>query len=598
MEKLLPATVYQERIKSISQERDQLKKKKSVIAWGRFVLMIVIIASFYYLKPYGLLYAFLRAVILFAIFLRLVVLSSRNNNKISNLNLLLDINRQELQIADGKYNNLPDGKELLPALHDYAHDLDIFGRASIYQYINRTTSEQGQQTLSRWLLHPLTHDVITDQQKAVKELSEQYEWRQQLHAYGLANKVTNNTQERINNWQKEPDRFAASHWRWVRFVLPAIILAALVCTLLDILPSPLFFGLFFIFLLIGLSISRKVNPVYLQLDKIVKQLQTMSYSMAWIEQQPFKAPLLQKIQEQYSVASSKASLEVAGLKEILVKLELRLNPILFIFLNTLLFWDLQQALALEKWRNKNNATIQKWFEALGTMEALCTLATLAFNHPEWAFPAIDEQHGTLITEELGHPLIPAAKRVTSSFSTKGTGQLALITGSNMAGKSTFLRSVGVNIVLAMMGAPVCAKSLTVSDMRVISSMRIADNLEENTSTFYAELKKLKYIIDAVNNQEKVFLLLDEILRGTNSLDRQIGSKALIKQLIRQHSVGILATHDLELADLINDYPANIHNYHFDVQVAKEELYFDYQLKEGVCRSLNASILMKKIGIEL
>lgn len=533
-----------------------------------------------------------------AIFFRLVVLSTRNNNKISNLDLLLNINQQELSISEGKYNTLPDGIDMLPPLHDYAQDLDIFGRASIYQYINRTTSDQGHQTLSKWLLHPATPEEIIERQQAAKELSPIYEWRQQLHAYGLANKVTTGTQQRIDNWQQEPNRFSSKNWKWIRFVFPAFILSAFVCTLTGILPSELFFGLFFIFLLIALSISKKVNPIYLQLDKIVKQIETMSYSMAWIEQQSFNTFLLKNIKAQYANGSSIASHEVAALKEILVRLELRLNPILFIFLNTLLFWDLQQVLVLEKWKNRNSKNILAWFKALGTIEALSTLATISFNHPQWVFPVLNEQHGTLIAEEAGHPLIPADKRVCSSFATKGSAKLALITGSNMAGKSTFLRSVGVNIVLAMMGAPVCSKKFTVSNMRVISSMRIADNLEENTSTFYAELKKLKYIIDAVNNHENVFLLLDEILRGTNSLDRQIGSKALIKQLIRQQAVGMLATHDLELAGLIQDYPTNIHNYHFDVQVANEELFFDYKLKEGVCKSLNASILMKKIGIEL
>jgi hypothetical protein len=598
MEKSIPVAVYQKRITDLSSYRDQLKKKKSIIAWSRFGIMTVAITFFYYLKPFSLLYASITAVILMAIFFRLVVLSTRNNDKISNLDLLLNINRQELSIAEGKYNTLPDGIDMLPPLHDYAQDLDIFGRASIYQYINRTTSDQGHQTLSKWLLHPATPEEIIEHQQAAKELGPRYEWRQQLHAYGLANKVTTNTQQRINSWQQEPNRFSGKNWKWIRFVFPAFILSALVSTLTGILPSELFFGLFFIFFLIALSISKKVNPIYLQLDKIVKQLETMSQSMAWIEQQSFNTSLLKNIKAQYANGFSIASHEVAALQEILVRLELRLNPILFIFLNTLLFWDLQQVLALEKWKNRNSKNILAWFKALGTIEALSTLATISFNHPQWVFPVVDEQHGTLIAEEAGHPLIPADKRVCSSFATKGAAKLALITGSNMAGKSTFLRSVGVNIVLAMMGAPVCAKKFTVSNMRVISSMRIADNLEENTSTFYAELKKLKYIIDAVNNHENVFLLLDEILRGTNSLDRQIGSKALIKQLIRQQAVGMLATHDLELAGLIQDYPTNIHNYHFDVQVANEELFFDYKLKEGVCKSLNASILMKKIGIEL
>jgi DNA mismatch repair ATPase MutS len=205
---------------------------------------------------------------------------------------------------------------------------------------------------------------------------------------------------------------------------------------------------------------------------------------------------------------------------------------------------------------------------------------------------------------VGHPLINAAKRVNNdiSMNNRSTGlgeeELMLITGSNMAGKSTYLRSIGVNTVLAMAGAPVCATAFTLSPVQVISSMRIADNLEESTSTFYAELKKLKAIIDRVNARENVFILLDEILRGTNSLDRHTGSVALVKQLINHKAACIIATHDVELAKLKGLYPDNILNYHFDVQVANDELYFDYKLKEGICTSLNASILMKKIGIEL
>ncbi|MBK6380704.1 MAG: hypothetical protein IPF72_13805 [Chitinophagaceae bacterium] len=201
-------------------------------------------------------------------------------------------------------------------------------------------------------------------------------------------------------------------------------------------------------------------------------------------------------------------------------------------------------------------------------------------------------------EKIGHPLIQADTCVNNPLKIDHNGQLMLVTGSNMAGKSTYLRSIGVNTVLAMAGAPVCARYFCLSPVQVISSMRIADNLEENTSTFYAELKKLKTIIEKVNSNEKVFILLDEILRGTNSLDRHTGSAALIKQLIKHHAACIIATHDVELAKMKNEYPENILNYHFDVQVSNEELYFDYQLKEGVCTSLNASILMKKIGIEL
>jgi DNA mismatch repair ATPase MutS len=229
---------------------------------------------------------------------------------------------------------------------------------------------------------------------------------------------------------------------------------------------------------------------------------------------------------------------------------------------------------------------------------LNSLSTVHFNHPGWVIPDFSNEHFSLETGNLGHPLIQPAQRVNSNFSLKGQAKVALVTGSNMAGKSTFLRSLGVNIVLAQMGSPVCATAFTLSPNKLMSSMRIADNLAENTSTFYAELKKLKTILEAVNRHEPVFILLDEILRGTNSLDKHTGSEALIRQLIKQKAVAVLATHDVELAKLENEFSTSLENYHFDVQVEGEELYFDYKLKHGVCTSLNASILMKKIGIEV
>jgi DNA mismatch repair ATPase MutS len=253
---------------------------------------------------------------------------------------------------------------------------------------------------------------------------------------------------------------------------------------------------------------------------------------------------------------------------------------------------------LNQWKERNRKGVDQWVHTLANMEALASMALLNFNHPEWIFPEISETYFVFEAKELGHPLIPEAKRVSNDFATKGIGQLELITGSNMAGKSTFLRTVGVNIVLAMAGGPVCARSCKTAVATIISSMRIADNLEDSTSTFYAELKNLRSIIDKVKKGERVFILLDEILRGTNSRDRLAGSKALVQQLIRDEAVGIIATHDLELAQMEEALPGHIRNYYFDVQFIGEELSFDYKLKNGVCTTKNAELLMKQIGIEM
>ncbi len=591
--------IYQENIKVLQARLKLLARKRNRIAWARFACIILAIACFYYVLPAGTGLAWLSMLGFAAIFIRLVILAVNNNEKIAHLQRLKTINEEEIKIASGDYRKRADGSNLLPALHDYAHDLDILGAASLYQYINRTTSERGNRTLVSWLLAPADASTILLRQEAIRELAGEYHWRQQLEAYGMAENIKVSTEEKLRNWIVPPNRFIDKpYWKWLRFVLPGLITGALLLNIAELLVSPVFYGLVFVFFLISGAISRKIMPDYLRLHKIVAEIDTLRRSIETVEDKKVQSPLLLRLQQTYLTNNSRASGEVKALKGILDRMDVRLNPFLFIPLNIFLFWDLQQIMALEKWKEKNKAHLLQWFQSLAEMEALSSMANVHFNHPKWIFPRIDNEQGNFTATELGHPLIAENKRVNSSFSTTGKPQVALITGSNMAGKSTFLRSVGINIVLAMAGAPVCASACRLSVMRVISSMRIADNLAESTSTFYAELKKLKYIITAVNNQEEVFLLLDEILRGTNSLDRHTGSSALISQLIRHKAAALLATHDLELARLSQEYPSYIHNYHFDVQVENDELYFDYKLKQGVCTSLNASILMKKIGIEL
>ncbi len=284
-------------------------------------------------------------------------------------------------------------------------------------------------------------------------------------------------------------------------------------------------------------------------------------------------------------------------------MDYRLNPLVFIPLNIFTYWDLQQVWQLEKWKQQQQQKIHLWFEAVAEQEALSSLANLAFNHPSWVFPVIRPDWFTLICREAGHPLIAVDKCVTNSFELDGHPQLAFITGSNMAGKSTFLRTIGTNLVLAMAGAPVFATKFETPVLKLMTSMRVTDNLEESASTFYAELQKLKMILDEVKkhttvHEERVFLLLDEILRGTNSLDRHTGSEALLKQLIKENAVGVIASHDLSLAELETQFPNAIRNYHFDVTIHGSELSFDYKLKEGVCQTLTATLLMKKRGIDL
>jgi len=590
---------YGQELSELKNDLIRFNKKKQLFGWLRLFTMILALILIGYVWKNDLPVLLILPFILIGLFIFILAKDINNTAAIENTLRLQQINKTEIDVLNHQFTHLPDGIMYKPGAHEYASDLDIFGRASIFQYINRTTSEQGSKLFANWLLQPTDKETILLRQQAIKELSAEIKWRQQLQSHGLTNPATVDIQQKIESWIQEPDQFLHRiSWLVFKYLLPVISFTWLVLHLAGVISATFFYPLIFIMLIISFAVSKIVMPVYLQLNKIASRLASLSDSISWIEEKDFHTPLLQQIKNKYKTGHSVTSASINKLKKILDMLDIRLNPLIFIPLNTFLFWDLQQVFALEKWKDANKENISDWFNALAELECLSSLANLHFNHPSNSFPELSNKEGIFIAEEMGHPLIPKEKLVCNSFSTEGLNQMNLVTGSNMAGKSTFLRSVGVNIVLAMMGSSVFARSFILSPVKVLSSMRVNDNLEESTSTFYAELKKLKEVIDAVYKNEKVFLLLDEILRGTNSADRHTGSTSLIKQLIQHNATGLIATHDLELAKLADEFPANIHNYHFDVQVANDELYFDYKLKRGICRSMNASLLMKKIGIEI
>lgn len=598
-ETIKPESFYKQRINDLNIKLNNLLKRKQLLGWTRFSILATTALLIWLFSSYGILVSAIIFLLGLVVFLFAVRKDLANKDAISHHERLITINEQELLYLQHKYTHQKDGSEFYKDEHPYAGDLDIFGRASLYQYINRTHSQQGNQLLADWLLAPASPDVIQARQKAAQELMQQTNWRQELQAHGSSSTITIATEKKMEEWLKEGNQFIDKKtWQILAYMLPVIATGTLICFLFDVITYQLFLQSLLVFTIIAFAITRMIIPLYRKLNKITGQMEVLSNSIACIEQADFKDPLLVQLKHQFHSGSNKASQQILQLKNIFNRFDYRLNPVVFIPLNIFLLWDLQQVLQLEKWKQKNNQQINHWFAALAELEAINSIATLGFNHPHWSFPQIKTDEPTFVAEQLGHPLIDDQKNVLNDFSTIGKEQINLITGSNMAGKSTFLRSVGINMVLAAMGAPVCAKQLTVTPLKVMSSMRIKDNLEESTSTFYAELKKLKQIIDAVNNNDAVFILLDEILRGTNSNDRHTGSKAFIKQLLHHKASGILATHDLELANLAHEFPAGIHNYHFDVQVNVDELYFDYKLKRGICQSMNASILMKKIGIEL
>ncbi len=595
-----PAAFYTAQIQLLETQRGELRKKGNVLAIMRGFSFLGAFALGWLLWPQGWPFAFAVTFAGLMTFGYFVSLDLANKKALENTTLLLQINQEELKHLSLQYVLPGDGKEWEMPDHPYAADLDIFGKSSLFRYINRCNAGSANRLLASWLQAPAEPAVALARQAANRELAASPAWCQQLQAHGRTHQITIATETNITAWLRLPaGPIQQSHWKFIRFLFPALSFTCLGLYLFDVIPWSLFTSIMLVFLGVSFQITKTLMPAWKQLGRITAELESFSDTLQHIEDSNFSSPLLKELRNDIAVSNGmKASASVRQLRGIMDRLDYKLNPVVYIPLSAFLCWDLHQALALDKWKRENKHSPDQWFGGLARMEAMASTGILTFNHPEWHFPEFSTEAALLRTKNMGHPLIPAAKRVCSDFNTSGNGTINLITGSNMAGKSTFLRSTGINIVLSMMGAPVCADSMTLSPFRVMSSMRISDNLEESTSTFYAELKKLKTIIEAVEHHEPVFLLLDEILRGTNSADRHAGSGALIRQLILQRSAGMVATHDLELAKLANEFPDGIRNYHFDVQIDGEELYFDYKLKDGVCKSMNASLLMKKIGIRM
>ncbi len=359
------------------------------------------------------------------------------------------------------------------------------------------------------------------------------------------------------------------------------------------------FGLALIHLLWTIALAGKVSQFSNKVDKIGVSLIGFADAIKLMEDKEYQAKLNLELQSKIQIETQQKKLSgiIHELGKLIDKLDVRNNMLVGAILNMLFLWDFKQIMSISKWKDQYEDSILSGFDAVAKYESLVSLSLLAYNHADWQQPKIlnDFEKDSLLADEVNHPLIPENKSVGNDYNANDH-KIALITGSNMAGKSTFLRTIGINAVLAYTGAVVCAKRFELPIYQLVTYMRIKDSLNESTSTFKAELDRMKFILDRVKDIPSSFFLIDEMLRGTNSVDKYLGSKAIIKKLIDLRGRGMLATHDLQLSELINDYPGYLKNYHFDIQVQGSEMLFDYKLKDGACTIFNASMLLKGIGI--
>ncbi|TXG36831.1 MutS-related protein [Seonamhaeicola maritimus] len=504
---------------------------------------------------------------------------------------LVEINEDEIEIASGNFHDRDRGLQFQDPTHFYSLDIDLFGRGSFFQFINRAHINEGTETLAS-LLKANNVKEIPIRQEAIKELSSQPKWRQYYSATSSLVTVETPAKE-IIHWLKHYKPFLPNMMKWLPIGFSVATVVLFVFILLNIVDV----SLLGYWLFIGLGITgryvKKTNVLSLYTDKVKDTFRQYSQLLKHIEEEEFTSVLLKQKQDKIKSEAKKASAIFNELSRGLDALDNRNNLIGAIFGNGFFLTDIKNAFRIEAWIKKYAHKVEDWFEVVSFFDAYNSLGNYVYNHPDFIFPEIVEKRAVIKAENLGHPLLDKTKRVDSDL-TIDNEQFFIVTGANMAGKSTFLRTVSLHIVMANIGLPICAETSQYSPVKLITSMRTTDSLTDDSSYFFSELTRLKFIVDTIA-YEPYFIVLDEILKGTNSTDKAIGSKKFVEKLVASNATGIIATHDLSLCE-IEEELEDVKNYYFDAEIIDDELHFDYKLKKGVCQNMNASFLLKKMDI--
>jgi ABC-type multidrug transport system fused ATPase/permease subunit len=591
----MPLATYQQLLSRYSAEHTALNNKLGWLSFIRLLLFIPVIGFGYYYLVHGQWYWIVIALVLMGAFLYCIRLYDIIKGKSDFAKTLAEINSNEISFLNGNPSVYADGKEYIDPHHPYSYDLDLFGEGSLYKFLNRTTTSFGKENLAQSLLHPDTAG-IKERQEAIKEVTGKLDFRHNVQALGSIHKPEHKDLDKLKNWLKAPATFSRSSSYYLLLVFPLITTSVLVAYFLsgsDRLLS-LFFTLFTINLFVTFSFARKMMKQMSVSTAVTKILQQFAEQLKEIEKQSFQSSLLLQLQGRLKQNDIAASQSIQRLSSLFNYLDFIINLVVSVLLNGLFIFHVHILFALDKWKKKNAAQVINCLEVIGEFEALHSFANLSFNNKEFCYPQLSGKE-ELFALQMGHPLIRSEKRICNDVSFQPE-KFIVLTGSNMSGKSTFLRTLGINLVLARAGSVVCARSFTLYPYDLHVSMRITDSLQDSESFFYAELKRLHSIIVHLHSDNKTLVILDEILRGTNSNDKHSGTVGLIRKLAVYHVCGIIATHDLTVADMSAQYPGYMGNKCFESVITKDELTFDYKLKDGVCSRLNASFLMKKMGI--
>ena len=585
-----PLQFYTQEKLALENKLTLLKKRLFNISAFRFTVFVFTFFGIYYCLGNGVTISII-AFFGFSIFAFLLFVNSKFQREKEILVSKIKINTTEIAVLNGDYKNLKPGNEFVDPSHFYSNDIDLFGIGSFFQYSNRTATDEGAKAYADLLTENNIND-IEEKQKAIVELAKNVKWRQHFTAIAGLVKVQFSAQS-ILNYLKNYTTILPTFFDSFVKIFSLISVGLITLVSFGIITFSILVVWFFIGLIISGSQIKKTSQIYNKSTKTKETFKQYYQLLYEIENQSFSSKSLNENQQNLQSEKEKSSVIFQKFSRILDSFDQRNNIVIAVFGNALFLWDIQNAVKVEKWISSYNHTVEKWFEVITFFDAQNTLANFSYNHPTFVLPEISNSSTVLKATQLGHPLLNPDKRIDNDF-VIDKEQFFIVTGANMAGKSTFLRTVSLTMVMANIGLPVCAKIIKYNPIKLITSMRTSDSLADDESYFYSELKRLKFIVDKIESED-YFIILDEILKGTNSKDKAIGSKKFVEKLSNSKSTGIIATHDVSLCELENELK-DVENYFFDAQINDDELHFDYTLKKGICKNMNASFLLKKMEI--
>ncbi len=583
-------TYYQTAIASLQAKVSKNKKDLLVLSLARLAVFIITSLGLYYMYLSTLIAV---GIGVFGLVLFLILLHKYTNLKAVNdyNKALVAINQDEIKQATGDFFYKPQGLEFQDPNHSYCLDIDLFGRGSFFQNLDRTQTLEGKAYLADLLKANYIFE-IEKRQELIKELAAKTQFRQ--HYQATASLIKTDVKiPTILKWMAGYTSFLPKYSIGLAYAFSIASITLLALVIFKLIPAA-YFGYW---LLVGLGLSggfvKKISALSVHTSKIKDTFKQYATLLDAIEHQTFTSEIL--LQKQALINSDKeaASSIFKQFSKHLDALDNRNNLIGAIFGNGYFLLDIKNAFLIEKWIEKHKSVVENWFNVITFFDAYQSFGTYVFNNDDLVFPEILNQNFTIKASDLGHPLLKKEKRVCSNVKIENN-QFFIVTGANMAGKSTFLRTISLHIVMANVGLPVCASKSVYAPTKLITSMRTTDNLTDDSSYFFSELTRLKFIVDAIKDQ-RYFIILDEILKGTNSKDKAEGSKKFVQKLVASNANGIIATHDLSLCEIEEQLP-QVKNYYFDAFIENDELSFDYKFKKGICQNMNASFLLKKMEI--